>query len=166
MPEIIDWTRFELRIKVKASMPLVYDAWSTRQGMEKWFLRQCGYMRSGNALPANSQVRRGDTYHWLWHGWPDDVEENGEILDADGAETFAFKFGAAGKVSVHLQAHDDAVMLRLLQYEIPDTEAGRHHWHTGCKTGWTFYLTNLKAVLETGIDLRNRETGIPNVVNG
>lgn len=166
MAEKIDWTRFELRIKVKATVETLYDCWATRHGMENWFLRQCLYSRHGHVLPAESKAQTGDTYHWLWHGWADDVEETGEILEADSVSTFTFQFGKAGKVSVHITDDGDMSTVQLVQYDIPDTEGGRYDWHLGCKTGWTFYLTNLKSILEGGIDLRNREVGLPHVVNG
>jgi hypothetical protein len=35
----------------------------------------------------------------------------------------------------------------------------------GCGEGWTFYLTNLKSILEGGVDLRNKEMKLKNVIN-
>ena len=37
--------------------------------------------------------------------------------------------------------------------------------YVDCSYGWTFFLANLKSVLEGGIDLRNRNVDIKNVVN-
>ena len=59
----------------------------------------------------------------------------------------------------------ESQVLELLQDSIPDTAEGKHYWHLGCKTGWTFYLTNLKSLLEGGIDLRNKDEQIKNVLN-
>ena len=35
----------------------------------------------------------------------------------------------------------------------------------GCLEGWTFYLTNLKSVIEGGLDLRNKNLDIKGVIN-
>jgi hypothetical protein len=34
-----NWSRFEVRIPVKASPKDLYMAWATRKGLEHWFLR-------------------------------------------------------------------------------------------------------------------------------
>jgi hypothetical protein len=39
------------------------------------------------------------------------------------------------------------------------------NYHLGCKTGWTFYLANLKSLMEGGIDLRNKNEKIQRVIN-
>ena len=167
MASPIDWTTVELRIKLKADPSALYNCWATQKGMEFWFLRQCHYFRNNEMINAEQQAIAGDSYEWLWHGWADEEKESGEILEADGHSIFAFQFGEAGKVRIELNAPEEGLtILVLTQYEIPDTNEGHYNWHVGCKTGWTFYLTNLKAMLEHKVDLRNREIGIPNVVNG
>jgi hypothetical protein len=35
----------------------------------------------------------------------------------------------------------------------------------GCLGGWTFYLANLKSYLEGGVDLRNKNLALNNMVN-
>jgi hypothetical protein len=57
------------------------------------------------------------------------------------------------------------MIVELVQTEIPTDDRGKHYWHLGCKTGWTFYLANLKSLFEGGVDLRNRDEGLKNVVN-
>ena len=37
--------------------------------------------------------------------------------------------------------------------------------YIGCGEGWTFYLANLKSMLEGGIDLRNKNDKIKGVIN-
>jgi hypothetical protein len=56
-------------------------------------------------------------------------------------------------------------IVELLQENIPTDEQGMHSWHLGCKTGSTFYLANLKSVLEGGIDLRNKSEKLQRVIN-
>jgi hypothetical protein len=55
--------------------------------------------------------------------------------------------------------------VELVQENIPDDESGKLTWHVGCKTGWTFYLANMKSLYEGGIDLRNKNENLQQVLN-
>lgn len=161
-----NWSTFTVRIPVKASPAQLYQCWSTRAGMEYWFLRQCEYRKADGSFPDKDEpVQEGDSYTWLWHGWPDDTVEKGMILEANGKDLFRFSFGEAGNCTVRIIFASGVPLVELTQDSIPDDEEGKQYWHLGCKTGWTFYLTNLKSLLEGGIDLRNRDPELHNVVN-
>jgi hypothetical protein len=56
-------------------------------------------------------------------------------------------------------------IVELVQENIPEDDNGKHNWHLGCKTGWTFYLANLKSLAEGGIDLRNKDENLKNMIN-
>lgn len=45
-------------------------------------------------------------------------------------------------------------MLELTQENMADTLEAHSGWHLSCNLGWSFFMTNLKALLEHGIDLR------------
>ena len=162
-----DWDRFTVRINIK-NVPTekLYWAWASRNGMEYWFLRLSEY-KTSSAKERNPEelVEKGDNSKWLWHGWPDETVEYGGILDCNGKDFFKFSFGKAGNCSVFLKEEGGEKIVELLQDNIPGDEAGRHMWHVGCKTGWTFYLANLKSLFEGGIDLRNRNVKLQHVIN-
>lgn len=161
-----DWSRFTTRILINASVQDLYKAWATRRGIEHWFLRLSEYASpDGKQRNPEEEVSPGDTYLWRWHGWPDDVEERGTILDCNGKDQFSFSFGEAGNCAVHLLEHPDGCMLELHQTDIPTDERGKHYWHLGCKTGWTFHLTNMKSIFEGGADLRNKDEEVKGVIN-
>jgi uncharacterized protein YndB with AHSA1/START domain len=161
-----DWSRFVVRIAVKASPKDLYKAWATKKGMEQWFLRLSEYKKpDGTLRGANECVEPGDTYRWLWYGWPDDMAETGSILDCNGKDQIKFKFGTAGDCIVHIKTEEGENIVELLQENIPADEAGKQNYHLGCKTGWTFYLANLKSLMEGGIDLRNRNEKVQGVIN-
>lgn len=161
-----NWTSFTLRIPVNASPEKLYWCWSTREGMEYWFLRLSEYKSKDSVhLKPEEKVQPGDTYRWLWHGWPDETVETGTILGANGTDFFRFSFGKAGNCSVRIYREGESQLVELIQEDIPDTEEGKQYWHLGCKTGWTFYLSNLKSLLEGGIDLRNKNGQLKNVLN-
>ena len=161
-----DWSRFVVRININAPLQKLYDSWATRKGMEYWFLRVSEYKSKDEKLRANEeQVAAGDTYKWLWHGYSDDTAEYGNIEEANGKDFFKFSFGKAGVCSVKIFKDQDENFVELTQENIPDDEYSRSMWHVGCKTGWTFYLANLKSLYEGGIDLRNKNELIQGVIN-
>jgi uncharacterized protein YndB with AHSA1/START domain len=84
-----DWSKFTVAINIKASAQELYRAWATRTGIEDWFLRMSEYRHAdGSLLNQDEEVIQGDTYKWLWHGWPDETEEFGKILEANGSDLF------------------------------------------------------------------------------
>ena len=161
-----DWSKFVTRINIKAPIDKIYWCWATREGMEYWFLRMSEYSNPGNGLRANNEmVQKGDHYRWAWFGYSDEVMEEGDILEANGKDLFKFSFGNAGNCTVSIKKEEGETIVELLQEDIPTTEEGMHSWHVGCKTGWTFYLANLKSLLEGGVDLRNKNEKLTRMIN-
>jgi hypothetical protein len=167
MMSSFDWSSFTVRINIKNnSIEQLYRAWATRAGIEYWFLRMSEYSKvDGELRSADEPVHTGDTYRWRWFGYSDDVTETGEILDYNGKDFFKFRFGNAGNCSVRIYPEQDELIVELLQDNIPTDDRGKEIWHIGCKTGWTFYLANMKSMFEGGIDLRNKNENILNVVS-
>jgi len=161
-----DWSRFTVRINIKAPAEKLYWCWATRAGIEFWFLRRSDYRKPGGELcESNDLVQEGFTYTWWWHGYPDEVVENGLILEANGKDLFKFKFGDAGNCTVRIYEDEGEHIVELLQDEIPTDDKAKQNWHIGCKTGWTFYMANLKSMIEGGIDLRNKNEQLQNMLN-
>lgn len=161
-----DWSRFVVRINVNAPGKNLYDAWATRAGMEYWFLRLSEYKKPGGSILGNKdRVQKGDTYKWLWHGWSDETVEQGTILDCNDSDYIKFSFGKAGNCAVTIKKEQGETIVELVQDDIPTDEQGMHYWHLGCKTGWTFYFANMKSLYEGGIDLRNRNEKLQQVIN-
>ena len=162
----IDWSRFTVRINVKAPIETLYKAWATRAGIEHWFLRFSEYKKKDGTLRQNDELTAaGDSYKWMWYGYPDSVVEEGEILDCNGRDFFKFIFGKAGNCTVTIKEEESEKIVELVQDNIPTDDHGKQFWHIGCKTGWTFYLANLKSMMEGGVDLRNRNEKIQDLIN-
>lgn len=160
-----NWSRFAVRINVKAPVDKLYWCWATKKGIEYWFLRKSDYKKpDGSLYGADDEVQKGDNYSWLWYGYPDEVVEHGEILDCNGKDYFQFRFGEAGICTIKIYEEQGENIVELVQDKIPTDDKAKQNWHIGCKTGWTFYLANLKSMLEGGIDLRNRNEKIQNVI--
>jgi uncharacterized protein YndB with AHSA1/START domain len=163
---VIDWSKFSQKIYINAPVQQVYDAWTTRAGLEHWFLRKAEFtMPDGSMRETGSRIQKEDTYEWMWHGHPDTTVEHGKVTEANGRDRFQFVFGTAGIVSVDMRQVDDATEMILTQDHIPTDEQSRFNYHVGCSTGWTFYLANIKSIMEGGADLRNKNPAWSNVIN-
>ena len=161
-----NWSSFTTRIPVNAPIEKIYLCWTTKAGMEFWFLRLSEYKKpTGELRKADEPVQNGDTYKWFWHGWSDETVEYGNIIECIGKDFLKFSFGKAGICSVSIRKEVTETIVELVQENIPEDEQGKEYFHLGCKTGWTFYLANLKSLLEGGIDLRNRNERLKNVIN-
>ncbi|HMJ47635.1 MAG TPA: SRPBCC domain-containing protein [Ferruginibacter sp.] len=164
-----DWSSFTKNITVNAPVANIYRAFATIKGIESWFLRSSVYSKVEGVLLPDEMVKENDTYSWLWYGYPDEVNEKGTILKANGRDLFEFTFNSNGtnemRVSVSIREEEGGRIVHLRQYNIPTDEESKHNFHIGCTTGWTFYLANLKSILEGGIDLRNKNPSIKNVIN-
>ena len=162
----MDWSRFGHKIYINAPLQTVYDAWTRRANLETWFLRKAEFIRpDGTVRESDSPVQKGDTYEWMWHGHPDTTVEHGVVTEANGNDRFQFVFGDAGTVTVDLTQADQATQMILTQDKIPTDEQSKHDYHVGCSTGWTFYLANIKSILEGGLDLRNKNPKYTHVIN-
>lgn len=144
---------------------IAYSAWTSAASLESWFLRRAVFRDpGGRETGRNEPVQAGYTYEWYWHGYPDSVVERGKILSTNGLNrmTFTFSMGCPVTISVHEEAGETIV--ELVESELPtDTETMLRHY-VGDSRGWIFYLTNLKSVLEGGMDLRNKKLELTNVI--
>ena len=160
------WEKFVKRIPVKADIKEIYNSWATQEGLEKWFLRKAEFIAAENKLrDSDSLVEKGDTYKWLWHGYPDSVFEQRKILQANGKDFLQFSFSGECIVSVNIKTEQGENIVELTQENIPMDEDPTTNLYVGCGEGWTFYLANLKSILEGGIDLRNKNNAITKVIS-
>jgi len=161
-----DWSCFTQKIYIKSPIGTVYDAWTKSTNLEKWFLRKAEFKGPDGVVKAgNSSIQKGDTYEWMWYGYPDSIVEHGVVTEANGKDRFRFVFGKAGVVTVQLTDHGDVTEMLLTQDQIPTDEESKVNYHIGCSTGWTFYEANIKSILEGGLDLRNKNPAYTNVIN-
>lgn len=161
-----DWSRFSQRITINADKASIYKLWATQQGLEKWFLRSAVFHNTNDVKRKRPEfVHQGDQYIWMWHGYSDDVKESGSILLANGTDTLKFLFSGNSQVTIKIYLERDEMICELTQQNIPIDEKSKQNLHIGCMMGWNFYLTNLKSILEGGIDLRNKNERIVQVIN-
>lgn len=160
------WSTFTLRIPIKADVQKVYDRWTTREGLESWFLRKAEFTRpDGVVRHAKSSVKKDDRFEWLWHGYGDEDVERREVLEANGKDLFQFVFSGGCIVTISIYKEQSQTICELKQENIPLDEDPKRNLCLNCSGGWVFYMTNLKSILEGGLDLRNKDASIRSVVN-
>ena len=163
--ENTDWSSFRLRVNVNCNEAEAYRMWATQSGLEHWFLRKAEFKDSaGNLRGRNDLLQEGDTYEWLWHGYPDSVMEKGTVTKANGKDHFVFTFSLNSPVSISIYQEAGETIVQLVESNLPTDDETRLKHFVGDSKGWIFYLTNLKSVLEGGLDLRNRKEDLADVI--
>jgi uncharacterized protein YndB with AHSA1/START domain len=157
--------QFKLRVNIKSSIEKIYKAWATKAGLESWFLREAVFQdEMGNTRSATELIQENDTYTMLWHGYPNIVAERGQVLKANGENEFSFTFSLGCPVSVKIFTEQDESIVELIESNLPLDEETRMKHYFGDSKGWVFYLTNLKSVLEGGLDLRNKKVELVDMI--
>lgn len=157
-----DWTKFKRQIFIKADREKVFRAWATSSEIIKWFIARARVVDStGTERDSSDTVKPGDTYYWEWH---QDLSTSGVILDVVQGHQLRFTFGDKEKgsnekivVTVEFFDTKEGTRLELTQVNMADTPQAHVSWHMGCNMGWSFFMTNLKAYLEYGADLRETD---------
>lgn len=161
-----DWSKFYVRININAKPQTIYDYWTTQGNLEKWFLRNAEFKKPDRTLrKRKNKIQKGDSYSWMWHGYSDEVVEGGKILKANRKDLLQFTFAGNCIVTVKIKTGKGENILELKQENIPTDNKSKVNYHIGCMTGWTFYMANLKSILEGGIDLRNKNIKLQKVLN-
>ena len=161
-----NWNAFTKRVPIRAAIGAIYDAWTTEEGIESWFLRKAIFTgKNGEQRKETERIQSGDSYTWLWHGYDDTVVEKRQILDTNGTDLLRFSFSGGCIVTVRIRPEQGENICELTQDMGPAREDEKQFFYIECGKGWTFYLTNLKSVLEHGVDLRNRNVELQQVVN-
>jgi uncharacterized protein YndB with AHSA1/START domain len=151
------WTSFKVTGDYNTDIRNLYEAWATPEGLEKWFLRKANFY----TIPMRTRepgefIMKEDNYEWYWHGYGDDTFETGQILEANGTDSLRFTFSGGSIVSVDISSRNGVSIVELTQENIPLEDDPSKNLFVQCQVGWTFYMANLKSVIEGGVDLRNK----------
>jgi uncharacterized protein YndB with AHSA1/START domain len=152
------WTSFKVTGDYNTDIRSLYEAWATTAGLEKWFLRRADFFTIPRRLREPGEfILKEDVYEWYWHGYDDSNFEKGVVLEANGTDFLKFSFSGNSTVSINLSSRNGVSIVELVQENIPIEDDPAKNLFVQCQTGWTFYLANLKSVIEGGIDLRNKK---------
>lgn len=154
---------FHHSIYLLSQLSEVYYYIASGDGLCRWFMGKAEYTDpSGNRINAADTARKDDTFHWLWLN--KDLSIKGRVLEAINNELFSFTFGQSFEVEISLKEQNGRVLLTLHQKYSARAEKNDFA-HINCCACWIFFLTNLKSVLEHGIDLRETLIDDESLVN-
>ncbi|MBT4098114.1 MAG: SRPBCC domain-containing protein [Gemmatimonadetes bacterium] len=139
-----DWSRFEITFFYYAPLEKVYRAWATPAGMESFYIKECR-----TAGPKDELVSAGEQYLFRY---VQPFEHDGSFLRVEENKSLAFTFGSM-QVNVSFEAIDAGTKVVLCQSGIEDQVMS----HMNCRSCWLYFMTNLKSVLEHGLDLRDHD---------
>ena len=175
-----DWHGFTQAIHVRAEPSALWRAVATCDGLERWFLaRARAWTKDGREWPRDRVLEAGARMRMTWTvaGTPDArgvavPAESSEDNDVESVEPpLRIRTGwYSGKGWIELRivphAHAGMTTVELEQRMHPTSDfKALESAYVGCREGWAFFLTNLKSVLEHGIDLRDRAPDRAGLVN-
>jgi uncharacterized protein YndB with AHSA1/START domain len=156
-----NWTKFTITADFDTDVRKVYQAWTTPVGLESWFLRKANfYAIAGRLREPHESILKEDVYEWYWHGFDDSAVERGQVLEVNSIDFLKFTFSGGSVVSVSLSCKNGLTIVELTQENIPEESDPSKNLFVQCQLGWTFYLANLKSIMEGGIDLRNKRLDV------
>lgn len=159
-----EWTTFTKKIAIKASLSQIYDAWTIKSEIEKWFLSKATFIDTNKKIIGdNERIQKGVVYEWNWYLF--DITEHGKITEANGTNFLQFTFAGECLVDILLSVKDNYVIVELTQKNIPIDDSSKQGIRLGCDSGWSFFLVNLKSVYEGGLDLRNKDVNLTGMLN-
>lgn len=139
-----DWTQFTVKVEIRATPARVFRAWTNQTEITRWFVSE-----------AILEPRKGGRFYMKFLTG---VSGDETVLAIQKDRSFTFSFGPDGEtVAVTLRKVAGGTDCILRQYGMKTTPQAKVDWHMGCRSGWVFFLANLKAHLEHKIDLRGTD---------
>jgi uncharacterized protein YndB with AHSA1/START domain len=161
-----DFSQFKLRVTTKTSIENVYRAWASPAGLGSWFIGIMNFTTPDGTVRSGEELAQaGDEYTCYSRKNPANLIIKGKVLKANGRDLFSFTFSKECPVTISIFTEHGETIAELIESNLPTDEETMRRHYVGDSKGWIFYLTNLKSVLEGGLDLRNKNADITNVIN-
>lgn len=162
-PEYFTWKEFTHAILLNASTDEVFDFVGTSNGLCKWFLGDAVFTNDGGKVNGGLIPEAGDYYHWKWLAKTHEVA--GKVIATDPGHKVKYTFGAAYFVTFTITAEEKGLTRLTLRQQCNEDVEFNEFNYINCCIAWTFFLTNLKSVMEQGIDLRETRITSEMLVN-
>lgn len=149
-----DWTQFHVHMYYLAPFDEVFRRFSTADGLASFYIDRAEHTApDGRPRASDEPFQTGDTYHWTYLH---DFAHGGTIEAMDPGRRVRFTFGEA-TVEIRFRELEGATEVDLHQTGCPTEDPGRAWMHLNCRSCWIYFLTNLRSVLASGVDLRDHE---------
>jgi len=118
----------------------------------------------GKTREGKEIVKPNDKYTWQFYLA---LGTKGKVLEVVPNSSFKFTFGKKEPgsdedvvVNVLFNEKDGMTEIELAQSNIADNEYGRVSFNLNCIVGWSYFLTNLRSLFESGFDYREKDERI------
>lgn len=153
------WNNLNIKEVIKAPISEVYDKWATHEAITSWFLSKADfYDEKGRNRDTHELIQAGDTYRWEFKS-PTPLE--GKILEINQNKNIKFTFWGLGEdetsiVDVQFNEYQSGqTLVTIIQNNTMSSEYAKYFLNLNCMVGWSYYLTNLRSIFESGYDLRD-----------
>ncbi len=153
------WSDLNVKEVIKASITEVYNKWATKKAITSWFLSKADFFdENGRKRDDHELIKAGDTYRWEFRS-PTPLE--GKILEINQNENIKFTFWGlneeeTSEVNVVFNEYKSGqTQVTIIQNNIIISEYAKYFLTLNCMVGWSYYLTNLRSIFESGFDLRS-----------
>ncbi|MEZ4651604.1 MAG: SRPBCC domain-containing protein [Candidatus Eisenbacteria bacterium] len=149
-----DWSGFEISMYYARPRADLFRVWATRRGLESFFIQSAEHTApDGQKRSPDEIAQTGDTYRWKY---VHDFRGEGSFTKVEPNERVQFTFGHM-TVDVTFRDVEAGTEVHLRQTNCAVEDPARAWQHLNCRSCWIYFLTNLRAVLHAGIDLRDHE---------
>jgi len=160
--EDYQWTQFKQKEYIKAPLKEVFLKWGTPKGISEWFIKDAEYESPDSKNREDNEiVKADDKYTWQFYSG---LVMEGKVLEVVPDSSFKFTFGKKEPgsdedvvVNVLFKEKDGITEIELTQSNIADNEYGKVSYNLSCMVGWSYFLTNLRSILESGFDYREKD---------
>jgi uncharacterized protein YndB with AHSA1/START domain len=149
-----DWSCFDISMYYLRPRSEVFTTWATSSGLESFFIANARHVSANGAERSPDEIAEpGDTYDWRHlQGF----EHSGTFTAVRSDELLAFTFGPM-MVEITFRDEDFGTDVHLTQTGCATSDPERVAQHLNCHGCWIYFMTNLRAVLHNGIDLRDHD---------
>lgn len=150
------WKQLQRKVYIEATPDEVFEAVATGAGLIQWLAARVVFLAGDRALPGDTLPGAGNTFSWAWYSTGEG--RAGRISSLSRNEYINFSFPDEKQAfSFHLEQWGERTLVTLTQQHTSTSEAKNRRAYLEGLASWTFFLANLKSVLEGGPDLRERE---------
>ncbi len=143
----------EVKTWIKSDVESIKNAWISAEQITKWFLTRAEHFDS-TGQPVD-EAKEGGRYVWTW---VEGSQDQAQIIEVSASRFVFGWFEGNGTVTVTWEPDPAGDVLVKIHQEMHDgTLDERIYAQKECHLGWAFFITNLKAWLEHGIDLRETD---------
>lgn len=147
-------TRLEIKLKIRRSAKEVYKVFSSALGTNQWFTSEAQFLEFGNK-PRKDYITIDTNDVFSWNFYEEGIGRiTGEVLLNIKKDFLKFSFKHNTVFSVLISGQQQITELELVHEGFKLNDSLHLELYNNWNRKWSFYLANLRSVLEFNNDLR------------